>query len=59
MEWWDKTSSRFPRDYFRLESETGLRAWVFRQDFEEKIIGYEDHETTEIKPRWFLHGLLA
>lgn len=37
--WWRGTSLR--RDYFRVESETGMQAWIFR-DLRSR--------------RWFLHG---
>ncbi len=63
MEWWCHPSASFPgncpRDYFRLESETGLRVWIFRQDFEEKILDEDENEKIEVKTRWFLHGIMA
>jgi protein ImuB len=47
-EWWRNASEAAgPRDYYRVESTTGLRFWVFR----EGIYGGER------LPRWYLHGL--
>ena len=45
-EWWRSPLTR-PRDYYRIEDESGRRFWVFRAGL------YESSET----PRWFLHGL--
>lgn len=51
MEWWrDGGRSPLPRDYFRVETRDGLRAWLYRQG----LYGVEG-----ITPRWFLHGLFA
>lgn len=51
MEWWrDETGRALTRDYFRVESTRGLRAWLYRD-------GLYGQETTH--PRWFLHGLFA
>jgi len=51
MEWWRDDSGRaLTRDYFRVESKGGARAWVYRE-------GLYERETTA--PRWFLHGLFA
>jgi protein ImuB len=51
MEWWrDESGRALTRDYFRLESREGMRAWVYRE-------GLYGRELTE--PRWFLHGLFA
>ncbi len=38
------------RDYFRVESRQGARAWLYRE-------GLYGRETAQ--PRWFLHGLFA
>ena len=47
-EWWRNASEAAgTRDYYRVESTTGLRFWVFR----EGIYGGER------LPRWYLHGL--
>jgi protein ImuB len=51
MEWWRDDSGRaLTRDYFRVESKDGARAWVYRE-------GLYERET--VAPRWFLHGLFA
>jgi protein ImuB len=51
MEWWrDEKGRVLTRDYFRIESETGVRAWLYRE-------GLYGHERAP--PRWFLHGLFA
>ena len=51
MEWWrDESGRALTRDYFRLESREGMRAWVYRE-------GLYGRELAE--PRWFLHGLFA
>lgn len=49
MEWWRDSTSTVPaRDYFRVESRTGVRLWLFRQGL------FGEHG-----PRWFVHGLFA
>ena len=51
MEWWrDESGRALTRDYFRLESREGMRAWVYRE-------GLYGRELAEL--RWFLHGLFA
>jgi protein ImuB len=51
MEWWrDETGQALTRDYFRVESSDGLRAWLYRE-------GLFGRETPQ--PRWFLHGLFG
>jgi protein ImuB len=51
MEWWrDETGQALTRDYFRVESSDGLRAWLYRE-------GLYGRETPQ--PRWFLHGLFG
>jgi protein ImuB len=51
MEWWrDAAGHALTRDYFRVESREGLRAWLYRE-------GLYDRETGA--PRWFLHGLFG
>lgn len=51
MEWWrDQKGRALTRDYFRIESEAGMRAWLYR----EGLYGEE-----RAAPRWFLHGLFA
>ena len=41
-----------PRDYYRIEDETGARYWVFREGF------YQAQAQTGV-PRWYLHGLFG
>ncbi|MBX9844647.1 MAG: DNA polymerase Y family protein [Xanthobacteraceae bacterium] len=51
MEWWrDDRGNRLARDYFRVESRTGMRAWLYREGF------YSDKNP---HPHWYLHGLFA
>lgn len=51
MEWWrDAEGHALTRDYFRVESKEGIRAWLYRE-------GLYDREPGS--PRWFLHGLFA
>ena len=51
MEWWrDDRGNRLARDYFRVESQTGLRAWLYRE-------GFYSRKTPH--PHWYLHGLFA
>ena len=51
MEWWhDTDGQKLTRDYFRVESREGLRAWLYRE-------GLYDDATPA--PRWFLHGLFG
>jgi protein ImuB len=49
-EWWrNADDAAETRDYYRVESESGLRFWVFR----------EGAYGGERLPRWYLHGLFA
>jgi protein ImuB len=48
-EWWIDGKGEPIRDYFRLESETGQRFWVYRQ-------GLYDQKTA---PLWFMHGVFG
>jgi protein ImuB len=51
MEWWRDAEGRaHTRDYFRIESQEGVRVWLYRE-------GLYGRETAA--PRWFLHGLFA
>lgn len=51
MEWWrNETGNALTRDYFRVESPNGARAWLYR----EGIYGREI-----VNSRWYLHGLFA
>jgi protein ImuB len=50
MEWWrDETGRALMRDYFRVESQEGLRVWLF----------HEWPRNPEHRTRWFLHGVFA
>lgn len=51
MEWWrDERGRALTRDYFRVESRSGARVWLYRE-------GLYGRETE--RPRWYLHGLFA
>jgi protein ImuB len=51
MEWWrDDRGNKLTRDYFRVESKNGMRAWLFRE-------GLYGREVS--RPHWYLHGLFA
>jgi protein ImuB len=51
MEWWrDADGQALTRDYFRAETRTGLRVWLYRE-------GLYGRETGS--PRWFVHGLFG
>ena len=56
MEWWrDARGLALTRDYFRVESREGIRAWLYR----EGLYGREMLHKPEWRPRWYLHGLFA
>jgi protein ImuB len=51
VEWWrDDRGKKLERDYFRVESNQGVRIWLFRQGL---------YEAGQPKPRWYVHGLFA
>ena len=51
MEWWhNNRGEKLERDYFRVESETGTRFWLYREGRQ---------QSGKLVPRWFVHGLLA
>jgi protein ImuB len=51
MQWWrDASGAMLTRDYFRVQSRSGLRAWLYR----EGLYGREVE-----RPRWYVHGLFA
>ena len=51
MEWWrDDRGNKLTRDYFRVESRLGTRAWLYREGL---------YHLRMPKPRWYLHGLFA
>ena len=50
MEWWrDDRGNKLTRDYFRVESRSGTRMWLYR----EGLYGGKK------EPCWYLHGLFA
>jgi protein ImuB len=57
MEWWKQDSAVLTRDYFRIEDESGLRFWIYRDG----LFGSElkDEEDKPVVPNWFVHGLFA
>ena len=57
MEWWRTQETRPTRDYFRVEDETGLRFWLYRDGLYGREI---DPQTGQgIQPHWYMHGLFA
>jgi len=49
LPWWRDGQNRpLTRDYFRVETETGARLWLYRDGLYRETLG----------PRWFLHGFL-
>ncbi|TRL33472.1 DNA polymerase Y family protein [Rhizobium straminoryzae] len=48
-EWWRDGEEALTRDYFRLESDSGQRFWVYRQGLYDEVA----------HPRWFMHGIFA
>ena len=57
MEWWKQDGKALTRDYFRVEDETGLRFWIFRDG----LYGSElyDADGRPAPANWFVHGLFA
>lgn len=50
MEWWrDENGHALMRDYFRVESEEGLRVWLF----------HEWSRNLDRQIRWYVHGVFA
>ena len=48
--WWDVDAGKYlSRDYYRLETDTGARLWVYREGLPER----------GDPMRWFLHGYFA
>jgi protein ImuB len=48
MEWWKKDG--LTRDYFRVETDRGLRFWLYRDGIPRE---------TGFHPRWYLQGIFA
>jgi protein ImuB len=57
MEWWKHNGQTLTRDYFRVEDETGLRFWIYRDG----LYGSElvDAAGKPAASNWFVHGLFA
>jgi protein ImuB len=54
LEWWhDDQGNQLTRDYFRVESRGGVRAWLYREGLYDREIKPPD------RPHWYLHGLFA
>jgi protein ImuB len=56
MEWWRTQEAMPTRDYFRVEDETGLRFWLYRDGLYDEVA---DESGAAVPPRWFVHGLFA
>jgi protein ImuB len=57
MEWWRSQEAMLTRDYFRVEDETGLRFWLYRDGLYAREIVQRAGEI--VQPNWFVHGLFA
>lgn len=57
MEWWRSPEAMLTRDYFRVEDETGLRFWLYRDGLYDREIAQRAGEI--VQPNWFVHGLFA
>ena len=57
MEWWRSQQEMLTRDYFRVEDETGLRFWLYRDGLYDREIAQRAGEI--VQPNWFMHGLFA
>jgi protein ImuB len=54
MQWWrTENGSKLTRDYFRIESRDGIRAWLYREGL------YGRELKSNERPRWYVHGLFA
>jgi len=62
MEWWRSEASALTRDYFRVEDETGLRFWLYRDGLYGRETAARETAAEDglpALPRWFMHGLFA
>ena len=50
MEWWRHQEPKPTHDYFRVEDETGMRFWLYRDGL---------YARERFAPKWFVHGLFA
>jgi protein ImuB len=54
MEWWrDQRGNPLTRDYFRVESNSGARMWLYREGLYDREV-----ELPQV-PQWYLQGLFA
>ncbi|MBV9954310.1 MAG: DNA polymerase Y family protein [Pseudolabrys sp.] len=54
--WWTDEDSA-PRDYFRVEDQSGLRFWLFRAGLYRDLTPHDLREGRV--PQWFMHGAFA
>jgi protein ImuB len=57
MEWWKQNGQALTRDYFRVEDESGLRFWIYRDGLYGSELVTEAGEPAPSK--WYMHGLFA
>ncbi len=57
MEWWKQDGEVLTRDYFRVEDESGLRFWIYRDGLYGSELVNEDGKPAPAN--WFVHGLFA
>ncbi|HEY3891484.1 MAG TPA: DNA polymerase Y family protein [Bradyrhizobium sp.] len=57
MEWWKQDGEVLTRDYFRIEDESGLRFWIYRDGLYGSELVNEDGKPAPAN--WFVHGLFA
>lgn len=57
MEWWRPEGRKLTRDYFRVEDNSGLRFWLFRDGLYGREVMRDDGPM--VPPQWFMHGLFA
>jgi protein ImuB len=56
MEWWKQNGQALTRDYFRVEDESGLRFWIYRDGlYDERL----NEESEPVPSKWYMHGLFA
>jgi protein ImuB len=57
MEWWKHNGQALTRDYFRVEDESGLRFWIYRDGLYGSELVTEEGEPAP--SNWYMHGLFA
>jgi protein ImuB len=55
MEWWRAREAMPTRDYFRVEDESGIRFWLYRDG----LYGEIEKDGKAVSPEWYVHGLFA